>query len=154
MSTSAEERFWEKVEKTDTCWNWKRAAHPSGYGMFKFQGRNTPAHRYSYNLAKGTIPAGLHIDHICHNRGCVRPSHLRAVTAKQNHENRAGADYNSTSGIRGVHVCNGKKWAVRVGHAGVIHFGGLFADLDEAEAAAIALRNSLFTHNDADKKAA
>jgi len=154
MRKSAEERFWSKVEKTEGCWNWTKGGHPSGYGTFSFQSRNCPAHRYSYELANGPIPAGLSIDHLCHNRGCVRPDHLRAVTHKQNHENRAGADANGRSGVRGVHVHNSGKWSVRVGHGGKIHNGGLFADLEEARVAAIALRNSLFTHNDADKKAA
>ena len=154
MRKSAEERFWSKVEKTETCWNWTKGGHPSGYGTFSFQSRNKPAHRYSYELVNGTIPAGLSIDHICHNRGCVRPSHLRAVTHKQNHENRAGSDFNSTSGVRGVYATRNGKWIVRAGHAGKIHNAGVFADLEDAKAAAVALRNSLFTHNDADKKAA
>ena len=155
MRKPAEERFWSKVEKTEGCWNWTKGTHPTGYGMFSFQGRNRYAHRYSYALANGPIPEGLSIDHICHNPGCVRPDHLRAVTHKQNHENRAGADTNSRSGVRGVnlHVKSGK-WQVRVSQGGKIHSGGLFVDLEDARAAAVALRNSIFTYNDADKKAA
>jgi len=154
MRKSAEERFWSKVEKTEACWNWTKGTHPTGYGMFSFTGRNRYAHRYSYALANGPIPEGLSIDHLCHNPGCVRPSHLRAVTHKQNHENRAGADSNNKSGIRGVTLHEGGKWVVRVGDGGKVHYGGLHSDLEAAKSAAIALRNSLFTHNDADKKAA
>ena len=154
MRKSAEERFWSKVEQTDGCWNWTKGGHPSGYGTFCHQGKNVPAHRYSYQLANGSIPAGLSIDHICHNRGCVNPAHLRAVTHKQNHENRAGADATGRSGIRGVFEYRPGYWVVRVGHHGKVHYGGHFRDVEEARAAAIELRNSLFTHNEADKKAA
>jgi hypothetical protein len=38
-----------------------------------------------------------------------------------------------------------------VGHAGKKISGGTFTDLEEANAAAVALRNELFTHNDLDR---
>jgi hypothetical protein len=41
---------------------------------------------------------------------------------------------------------------VDVRHHGVYYFGGSFADPASAEAAAIALRNQLFTHNDVDRR--
>ena len=42
------------------------------------------AHRVSYELANGPIPAGLQIDHLCKLTLCVRPSHLEAVTPSVN----------------------------------------------------------------------
>jgi hypothetical protein len=41
---------------------------------------------------------------------------------------------------------------VTVNHNRRAHYGGRFTNLEEAEAAAIALRNKLFTHNDMDRK--
>ncbi len=43
------------------------------------------AHRFSYELANGPIPEGLQIDHLCRNRGCVRPDHMEAVTPRVNY---------------------------------------------------------------------
>ena len=30
----AEERFWKKVNKTDSCWEWKASIRGKGYGAF------------------------------------------------------------------------------------------------------------------------
>ena len=75
-------RFFNKVDK-DTplgCWQWQGRINPKGYGIF--QGRM--AHRFSFILANGEIPDGLEIDHLCRNRGCVRPNHLELVTHSEN----------------------------------------------------------------------
>jgi hypothetical protein len=42
------------------------------------------AHRIAYELFIGPIPNGLHIDHLCRNRGCVNPVHLEPVTQQEN----------------------------------------------------------------------
>jgi hypothetical protein len=38
------------------------------------------AHRVSYEWAKGPIPDGMELDHLCRNPACVNPDHLEAVT--------------------------------------------------------------------------
>jgi len=111
------------------------------------------AHRVSYELANGPIPAGMVIDHACHRPSCVRPSHLRAVTQKQNLENHSGPQSNNKVGIRGVRKRTAGSWEARVHHLGVTHNAGYFPSAEEAEAAVIAKRNELFSHNDMDRMA-
>jgi hypothetical protein len=84
-----EERFWNRVTKTDNCWLWSGFL-VSGYGQFELQ--RTPegkrvriyAHRFSYEQKNGSVPEGLVLDHLCRVRNCVRPSHLEAVTSREN----------------------------------------------------------------------
>ena len=149
------QRFWEKVDKSGECWIWTGANDgQNGYGKFSMGSRPRIAHRISYELAIGPIPAGMFLDHICHVPACVRPSHLRPVTNKQNGENLGGLTRANTSGVRGVRWDKRKrKWSVRAQHNQREHFGGYFNSIEEAEAAAIALRNKLFTHNDLDRMA-
>jgi hypothetical protein len=41
-------------------------------------------HRIFYELHKGPIPAGMTLDHLCRNRGCINPDHLEPVTQREN----------------------------------------------------------------------
>jgi hypothetical protein len=83
-----EQRFWQKVEKTDTCWWWRGALTPQdgGHfrGAFRVNGRLQKAHRVAYELVVGPIPDGLQIDHLCRNPQCVNPAHLEPVTGAEN----------------------------------------------------------------------
>ncbi len=79
------ERFWAKVNKTETCWLWTGAHTPLGYGRFSVgQHRLVCAHRWAYEAVLGPIPEGLVIDHLCRVPACVNPSHLEPVTTRIN----------------------------------------------------------------------
>lgn len=151
---TVEERFWAKVIKTETCWEWQGYVMPNGYGQFYGKEKLLLAHRYSYEAANGAVSQGVEVDHICFNRKCVRPEHLRTATHKQNAEHlRGAASNNKSSGIRGVYWREDcKKWEVKVGHNLMQHNVGMYASIAEAESAAIAKRLELFTHNSVDRR--
>lgn len=77
-------RFWMKVDRDGACWLWNSVIKENGYGQFWVEGRYVQAHRFAYELARGPIPAGLSIDHLCRERACVNPSHLEPVTTREN----------------------------------------------------------------------
>jgi hypothetical protein len=81
---SLEQRFMEKIDYADDCWLWTAKCNNRGYGMFGMGGKMRPAHRVAYELWIGLIPEGLDIDHLCAVRHCVNPSHLEAVTHREN----------------------------------------------------------------------
>jgi hypothetical protein len=66
------------------CWIYTGAKSHLGYGIFYMQQHSYPAHRVSYELAKGKIEKGLVIDHSCRKRSCINPDHLEAVTQSEN----------------------------------------------------------------------
>lgn len=131
-----EERFWPKVDRSGDCWLWTAAMAGDGnaYGVFRMGGRNVLAHRVSYAWAHGDIPDGYEVDHMCFNKACVNPAHLRLLNHIENGQNRTSANSNSKSGVRGVYMVNGR-WLARAMINRVVYRIGLFDDLDDAEMA-------------------
>lgn len=78
-----QDRFWSKVDKTETCWLWT-ASLGDGYGRFRNDGLQDMAHRVAYRLLVGPIPDGLTVDHLCRTRRCVNPAHMELVTSVEN----------------------------------------------------------------------
>lgn len=77
-------RFWRYVEKRpDGCWIWTASRFTSGYGAFSLRGTTRRAHRVLYVWTHGEHDQEV-LDHICENRACVNPDHLRPVSNREN----------------------------------------------------------------------
>ena len=73
---TTEERFWQKVQKTDSCWNWTACLSRSNNGVLRDGDKNVTATRFSYELANGVSLGNVRLQHTCRNTLCVNPSHL------------------------------------------------------------------------------
>ena len=85
------ERAWKAIAPAaeDECWPWPKSKGSHGYGQIGWtqeDGRRmgTTAHRAVWVHHYGPIPGQLTVDHICHNKVCCNPSHLRLLTNVDN----------------------------------------------------------------------
>lgn len=84
LTTTELQRFWAKVNKTDTCWLWTAALNTYGYGHFNVNKKGNGAHRIAYQITVRKLTTDQILDHICRVRHCVNPSHMRVCTNKEN----------------------------------------------------------------------
>ena len=109
MSIPVRERFdsnWTPEPNTG-CWLWTGSANKAGYGHTKHNGTTWVAHRLGWTLYRGPIPEGMFIDHMCRQKGCVNPDHLRLVTPR----------INAIENNDGITALNARKTHCKRGHA-------------------------------------
>jgi hypothetical protein len=85
------DRFYERVDKTDTCWLWKGSKQKSGYGRFWVKTDTVSAHVFSCYLSTGKLPNikdKMICCHSCRNKHCVNPDHLEINTCQKNTNDR------------------------------------------------------------------
>jgi len=147
------ERLAAWSEERDGCLVYAGKLNYAGYARIYTPDGPRYAHRLVYQIAHGPVPDEMRVDHMCHNRACIRLDHLQLVTQKQNCENAKGANARNATGVRGVYWSKShKRFIAQVKHNQVSHHVGSFRDLAEAEAAVIAKRNELFTNNIVDRR--
>lgn len=67
------------------CWEWRGHRQGArGYGRLSVNKVALYAHRVAYEIAKGPIPEGYDVDHLCRHPWCVRPTHLEVVSRRTN----------------------------------------------------------------------
>ena len=66
------------------CTLWEGAVQSRGYGSLKIGGKSMLAHRRAWEVARGPIPEGMTIDHLCRQKLCVNPDHMEVVTRGEN----------------------------------------------------------------------
>lgn len=85
-------RFWSNVTigTDDCCWPWKLSIGSHGYGQVGWwdntlrRSAMTTAHRVAWLASVGPIPEGMTVDHLCHQRRCCNPAHLRLLSNVEN----------------------------------------------------------------------
>lgn len=83
------------------CWVWQLGKNKAGYSAATHKGRAVNAHRLYYERAKGPIPEGLQIDHLCRQKDCVNPEHLEAVSCGENLRRASKLSPEDVRAIRG-----------------------------------------------------
>lgn len=87
------ERIWDRVDVRGPgdCWPWLLSLGSHGYGQvgWKVDGESrnamTTAHRVAWMAHHGeSIPVGMTVDHLCRNRPCCNPAHLRLLSNRLN----------------------------------------------------------------------
>jgi DNA-binding Xre family transcriptional regulator len=89
---SAIRRFWDKVEKTETCWLWK------GCDQYFYARKDRPfrPRRYVFNALGKPLQGSKEVFVNCSNENCINPAHL-LVVEREHHARiaRSGRQYST-----------------------------------------------------------
>lgn len=73
------EKFWSLVEirGENECWPWRGYVDNYGVGKFYAHGLIFPVGRFVYTVRYGRLEGGRNVKHICGDKNCCNPAHLR-----------------------------------------------------------------------------
>tara|TARA_B100002019_G_scaffold144761_1_gene124829 strand:- start:209 stop:628 length:420 start_codon:yes stop_codon:yes gene_type:complete len=83
INVKAIKRFEKKIIKTKDCHFWTASKTKQGYGMFSYEGKSIPAHRFAYMAYVGNIEENKIVHQSCNNTYCVNPEHLYLTTKSE-----------------------------------------------------------------------
>ena len=83
IDVKAKKRFEKKIIKTKDCHFWTASKTKQGYGMFSYEGKSIPAHRFAYMAYVGDIEDTKIVHQSCNNTYCVNPEHLYLTTKSE-----------------------------------------------------------------------
>lgn len=118
----------------DGCWvsTYSTASH--GYAQIGWgipvservpggpRNRGALAHRASWTHVHGQVPIGMTLDHLCKNRRCVNPAHLRLLSNYENARRNTGDDWGFGT-CRNGHPDTELEESLRTAKSGRKYFG-------------------------------
>ena len=139
--------WWKKTRQGVKVGSEAGCVRVDQYVQVRFKGKLYLIHRIIWAWHGYSLEPNQDIDHIDGNslNNCIE--NLRAVTHKQNQENRKGTNKNSKSGIKGVRWHKDKKkWCAQISHNGKVIYLGYYENKDDARDARIEGEKEYFTH--------
>lgn len=92
-----QERAGTRWEADGDCWISTYSVASHGYAQVGWQDGQERglvlAHRASWEYAMGPVPLGHTLDHLCKQRRCVNPAHMRILTNYENARRTSGRDW-------------------------------------------------------------
>jgi hypothetical protein len=132
------------------CWLWTGKLDARGYGQMQIAGadqarlalgRTQLAHRVSWLVYRGAIPAGMCVLHACDVPACVNPDHLWLGTLSDNNRDCLSKGRHPLTGRRtpdqigATYIARDGAWQAQRSVDGHNHYLGRFASRDAAAAA-------------------
>ena len=92
------ERAYTRVDVDEHgCWISRYSTASHGYSQIGWQTRTKRhvvlGHRASWVHVHGQVPIGVTLDHLCRQRRCVNPDHMRLLSNLENARRNHGADF-------------------------------------------------------------
>jgi hypothetical protein len=84
---------------TTGCLLWTGCRLPNGYGVMSIHSHYQYVHRLAFELARGPIPEGYVIDHLCGTRNCINAAHMEPITPQEHNRRTHRNWWYGTTGV-------------------------------------------------------